>query len=54
MSHVAEAGMCDLIDIVWMDPKVCASASMITSAEPGTCMFVCMYVFGCTCVRLCV
>ena len=33
--YLADLDMADLIDIRWMDPKVCGSASMVTCAEPG-------------------
>jgi hypothetical protein len=33
--YLIDLGVEELIGIQWMDPKVCASASMITSAEPG-------------------
>ena len=33
--YLADLDIADLIDIRWMDPKVCASASMVTCAEPG-------------------
>ena len=33
--YLEDLDVADLVDICWMDPKVCASASMITCAEPG-------------------